>query len=90
MDLFQPCRRAVPFDATDSSFLLSQDTHARSSALSWVENHEETIGKTRKELDRLETKLVGEEREFEEIRDGLKGSFPVSLLFAFLLRHLDD
>lgn len=30
----------------------------------------------RKEVERLEAKLAGEEREFEEIRDGLKGSFP--------------
>jgi hypothetical protein len=42
--------------------------------LSWVENHEETIVKTRKELEKLEGKLEGEEKEFEEIRDGLKGS----------------
>lgn len=51
-----------------------QETHAKSAAESWVENHEETIIKTRKEVEKLEAKLVGEEAEFEEIRDSLKGS----------------
>ena len=58
---------------------ITDDTHARSSAISWVGNHDETIAKSRKELDRLEAKLVDEEKEFESIRDGLKGQ-PVFLV----------
>lgn len=53
---------------------VTEDGHARSSALSWVENHGETIDKTRAELGKLESKLAAEEEQFEDIRDGLKGS----------------
>lgn len=61
------------FDSYSSSLYSMQDKHARSAASSWVENHEETIVKTRKDLVQLESKLESEEKEFEEIRDGLKG-----------------
>lgn len=58
---------------------LAEDGHARSSASTWVKNHEETIERTKSELEVLERRLEKEEDEFEEIRDGLKGeSFRLS------------
>jgi structural maintenance of chromosome 4 len=59
---------------------VTEDGHARSSALSWVENHGETVDKTRAELDKLESKLAAEEEQFDQIRDGLKGACPALLL----------
>lgn len=51
---------------------ITDDGHARSEALSWVENHSEEIIKSRKSLEALEKKLIQEEAELEDIRDSLK------------------
>ncbi|CED84437.1 smc protein [Phaffia rhodozyma] len=51
---------------------IQEDTHAKSSSATWIENSQEVIDDTRKQIEGLEIKLAAEEREFEEIRDGLK------------------
>lgn len=68
-----PLSLTQPLELTKTLRPPAQDSHSKSSALSWVENHEETIEKTRKELEKLESRLATEEQEFEEIRDSLKG-----------------
>ena len=51
-----------------------QDGHAKSEAASAVENHSSELETNRAKVAKLETKLVDEEADLEEIRDSLKGA----------------
>ena len=54
-------------------FTVVQDGHARSEALSAVQNYEADLDSNRAKITGLEEKLIVEEAELEEIRDSLKG-----------------
>lgn len=51
-----------------------QDGHARSEALSSIDNYGSELDTNRAKVGTLEEKLVNEEAELEEIRDSLKGA----------------
>ncbi|KAM0751211.1 RecF/RecN/SMC protein [Meredithblackwellia eburnea MCA 4105] len=56
---------------------VTDDTHNRSEAETWIRNHTEEIERVRKELDKMEATLETEEAELEKVRDGLKGKTEV-------------
>ena len=56
---------------------ITDDTHARSEATTWVANHGETITRVGAELAKMEAKLEGEEAELDKVREGLKGKTEV-------------
>ncbi|KAK4048581.1 Structural maintenance of chromosomes protein 4 [Microbotryomycetes sp. JL221] len=53
------------------------DTHAKSEAETWVQNHAETIDRVSGELEKMSAALEKEETELEKVRDGLKGKTEV-------------
>lgn len=53
---------------------LQDDTHAKSEAETWIRNHEETIGRVGKEVEKMDRALEKEEAELERITEGLKGA----------------
>ncbi|KAI5474845.1 hypothetical protein MNV49_002349 [Pseudohyphozyma bogoriensis] len=56
---------------------LTDDTHARSEADTWIRNHGEEIERVRKDLTKMEASLEDEEAELEKVRDSLKGKTEV-------------
>ncbi|KAM0788102.1 hypothetical protein ACM66B_001270 [Microbotryomycetes sp. NB124-2] len=56
---------------------IADDTHAKSEAETWVQNHMETIERVSKDLEAMAVSLDKEESELEKVRDGLKGKTEV-------------
>lgn len=56
---------------------ITDDTHARSEATTWVTNHGETITRVGADLTKMEAKLEAEEAELDKVREGLKGKTEV-------------
>ncbi|CCO32987.1 Structural maintenance of chromosomes protein 4 AltName: Full=Cell untimely torn protein 3 [Rhizoctonia solani AG-1 IB] len=56
---------------------ISEDTHRKNEADTWIVNHTEQLEKSTKELAKLEKELVVEEKQLEVIADSVKGKTQV-------------
>ncbi|KAK4047568.1 Structural maintenance of chromosomes protein 4 [Microbotryomycetes sp. JL201] len=56
---------------------IADDTHAKSEAETWVQNHTEAIERVTKDLESMAVSLDKEEAQLEKVRDGLKGKTEV-------------